>query len=70
LRFAIRNATGQEIYAWTNRPDRKTLDAGDKLPFHARLASPPPDSSDVVVRFANADEAAMMDTDSNSAKNR
>jgi predicted Zn finger-like uncharacterized protein len=70
LRFAIRNATGQEIYAWTNRPDRKTLDAGDKLPFHTRLASPPPDSSDVVVRFANADEAAMMDTDSNSAKTR
>ena len=68
LRFAIRNATGQEIYAWSSRPDRKSLDSGEKLPFHTRLASPPPDSSDVVVRFANADEAPA--TESGSGKSR
>jgi predicted Zn finger-like uncharacterized protein len=57
LRFAVRNATGQEIYAWTSRPTRSILEPGNKLPFQSRLASPPADASDVLVRFANADDA-------------
>ena len=57
LRFAVRNATGQEIYAWTSRPSRSILEPGQKLPFRSRLASPPADSSDVLVRFANANDA-------------
>lgn len=57
LRFAVRNATGQEIYAWTSKADRSILEPGDKLPFHSRLASPPADASDVLVRFANANDA-------------
>jgi predicted Zn finger-like uncharacterized protein len=58
LRFAVRNATGQEIYAWTSKPSRSILEPGDKLPFHSRLASPPADASDVLVRFANANDVA------------
>jgi predicted Zn finger-like uncharacterized protein len=58
LRFAVRNATGQEIYAWTAKPARGILEPGDALPFHSRLASPPADASDVLVRFANANDAA------------
>jgi predicted Zn finger-like uncharacterized protein len=54
LRLAVRNATGQEIYAWTARASRDTLGPGEKLPFRARLSSPPPDASDVMVRFINA----------------
>ena len=58
LRFAVRNATGQEIYAWTARPSRSILEPGQKLPFRSRLASPPADASDVLVRFVNAEDAA------------
>jgi predicted Zn finger-like uncharacterized protein len=57
LRFAVRNATGQEIYAWTSKPTRSILQPGDKLPFHSRLASPPADASDVLVRFVTAGDA-------------
>jgi hypothetical protein len=57
MRFAVRNATGQEIYAWTSKPTRSILEPGQKLPFRSRLASPPADASDVLVRFANASDA-------------
>jgi predicted Zn finger-like uncharacterized protein len=56
LRFAVRNTSGQEIYAWTARPSRSILNPGEKLPFRSRLASPPADASDVLVRFANASD--------------
>ena len=56
LRFAVRNTTGQEIYAWTSRPSRSILEPGQKLPFRSRLASPPADASDVLVRFANEND--------------
>jgi predicted Zn finger-like uncharacterized protein len=61
LRLAVRNATGQEIYAWTTRASRSTLGPGEKLPFRARLASPPADGSDVMVRFVNARDPADGD---------
>jgi predicted Zn finger-like uncharacterized protein len=57
LRFAVRNATGQEIYAWTAAPPRSILEPGQKAEFRSRLASPPADASDVMVRFATAQEA-------------
>jgi predicted Zn finger-like uncharacterized protein len=53
LRFAIRNAAGQEVYAWTALPERSMLAPGETLAFHSRLASPPPDGHDVLVRFFN-----------------
>jgi predicted Zn finger-like uncharacterized protein len=58
IRFAVRNATNQEIYAWTTRPNRSILGPGEKLPFRSRLASPPAEASDVMVRFVNASDAA------------
>jgi hypothetical protein len=57
MRLAVRNATGQEIYAWTSSPTRSILEPGQKLPFRSRLASPPADASDVLVRFVNASDA-------------
>jgi predicted Zn finger-like uncharacterized protein len=57
IRFAVRNATAQEIYAWTARPSRSILEPGQKLPFRSRLASPPAEASDVMVRFVNAGDA-------------
>ena len=53
LRFAVRNAARQEIYSWTAVPQRSVLPPGQAVAFHTRLASPPPDAHDVLVRFVN-----------------
>ena len=53
LRFALRNASGHEVYAWTTQPPKSMLGSGNGLPFRARLASPPADGRDVIVRFLN-----------------
>jgi len=54
LRFGVRNAGGQEIYSWTAQPSRTLLSPGETLPFRSRLASPPAEANDVVVRFFTA----------------
>ncbi len=56
LRFAVRNAARQEIYAWTAVPPLVMLPSGRGVAFHTRLASPPPDAHDVVVRFLNRND--------------
>jgi predicted Zn finger-like uncharacterized protein len=57
LRFAARNAAGQEVYSWTARPDRSVLEPGGKLDFHSRIASPPADAVNVMVRFFTPEDA-------------
>lgn len=51
LRFAARSEAGNEIYAWTALPGRSLLGPGEALSFRSRLASPPPETHDVLVRF-------------------
>lgn len=51
VRLAIRAPDGQEVYAWSVVPQRDRLAAGQSVPFRTRLASPPADTSDLVVRF-------------------
>ncbi|MGH8635862.1 MAG: hypothetical protein ACREUZ_01880 [Burkholderiales bacterium] len=53
LRFAVRSTAGQEIYSWTSMPARSTIPSGAMLPFRSRLASPPPEAHEVLVRFFN-----------------
>ena len=53
LRFAVRNAQGVEIYAWISLPARSVIPPGAMLPFRSRLASPPPEAHDALVRFLN-----------------
>jgi predicted Zn finger-like uncharacterized protein len=53
LRFAARNGGGNEIYSWTALPNRSLLGPGETLSFQSRLASPPPETYDVLVRFFN-----------------
>jgi predicted Zn finger-like uncharacterized protein len=53
LKLAVRNAAKQEIYSWTAAPPRPTLSPGQAVAFRTRLASPPPESHDVLVRFVN-----------------
>ncbi|MFA6265429.1 MAG: DUF3426 domain-containing protein [Pseudolabrys sp.] len=58
LRFAARNAGGQEVYTWTAQPTRSILGPGESLPFTSRLAAPPADATDILVRFFTAQDAA------------
>jgi predicted Zn finger-like uncharacterized protein len=53
LRFSVRNGSGNEIYSWTALPNRSLLGPGETLGFQSRLASPPPETHDVQVRFFN-----------------
>lgn len=57
LRFAARNAAGQEIYVWTAKPERSILGPGESMKFSSRLAAPPADAHDVMVRFFTAQDA-------------
>jgi hypothetical protein len=58
LRFALRDEKGQEIYSWTAPPPRAALGAGETQTFRSRLAAPPAESRDVVVRFVHRRDAA------------
>jgi len=58
LRFAVRNAGRYEVYAWTALPAESTLAPGDRAPFRSRLASPPADAQDIIVRFFNRRDVA------------
>jgi predicted Zn finger-like uncharacterized protein len=53
LKFVVRNAARQEIYSWTASPSRTALPPGEISSFRTRLASPPPDAHDLVLRFVN-----------------
>jgi predicted Zn finger-like uncharacterized protein len=53
LKFVVRNAARQEIYAWTAVPSRASLGPGETVDFRSRLASPPASAHDLVVRFLN-----------------
>lgn len=54
--LAVRGDNGLDRYAWTSPAPKSRLEAGEKIAFRARLASPPEDGSQVVVRFAKLDE--------------
>ncbi len=58
LRFAVRNAGGYEVYAWTALPTEPVLAPGVHMPFRSRLASPPADAQDIIVRFFNRHDVA------------
>ena len=51
VRLAVRNDSKNEIYSWTTLPTRTVLGPGETLPFRSRLASPPAEARDVMVRF-------------------
>jgi predicted Zn finger-like uncharacterized protein len=51
LKFILRNAARQEIYSWTAVPARGSLPPGEAVAFRTRLASPPADAHDLVLRF-------------------
>ncbi|MEA2939063.1 MAG: hypothetical protein QOC56_2567, partial [Alphaproteobacteria bacterium] len=58
LRFAVRNDSGQEVYTWTALPTKGALRPGETLSFRSRLASPPREGNQVLVRFFNRRDLA------------
>ncbi|WP_281927466.1 hypothetical protein [Methylocystis iwaonis] len=52
ISLAVRGANGLDRYRWTTSAPKSRLDAGEKIAFRARLASPPEDGAEVLVRFA------------------
>jgi predicted Zn finger-like uncharacterized protein len=55
IKFIARNAARQETYSWTAAAPRTVLSPGEVVPF--RLASPPADAQEVLVRFVNRRDA-------------
>ncbi|RAI43728.1 FxLYD domain-containing protein, partial [Rhodoplanes roseus] len=53
LRFAMRDANGAELHTWTALPQKPALAPGETLAFRTRLASPPAESREILVRFFN-----------------
>ena len=53
IKFIARNVARREIYSWTVAPSRTVLPPGEAIAFRSRLASPPPDAQDVLVRFVD-----------------
>ncbi|MBN9600560.1 MAG: zinc-ribbon domain-containing protein [Afipia sp.] len=51
LRFIVRNAQGNEIYAWNSVLEQAKLNPGEKIWFKSRLASPPAEGREIAVRF-------------------
>jgi predicted Zn finger-like uncharacterized protein len=57
LRFAARNAPGQEVYVWTAAPARSLLGPGERMQFNRQIPAPPADASDVMVRFVTPQDS-------------
>lgn len=58
LALSLRDEKGTEIHAWTADTPSSVLAPGESAPFQARLAAPPLDGRDVLVRFARHENAA------------
>jgi hypothetical protein len=52
IALAVRGANGLQRYAWTVPAPKTRLGPGEAVNFRARLATPPEDGAEVVVRFA------------------
>ena len=60
IEIGLRGAEGQMLYTWTNDPPRPTLMTSGTTPFRARLAAPPADARQVLVRFAAGRDGAAV----------
>lgn len=56
LRLSLHAADGTQLYVWTGHADNAELGAGEKTLFRRRLASPPKDAEQVMVRFVARDD--------------
>jgi len=59
VRIAVRDGAGMELYTWTAQGPGRRLEPGERSPFRARLASPPPSGASVGVSLAGPDAPAQ-----------
>jgi len=50
LRFAVADAAAKEIYSWTVKADEERAKPHARVPFSARLESPPPEVASLEIR--------------------
>jgi predicted Zn finger-like uncharacterized protein len=60
LAFAVSGPDGIPLYTWGTEPPRQSLGPGETTRFRTRLAAPPPESRQVLVRFAPAAEGTSI----------
>ncbi len=66
LRLALRGEDGREIYVWTVKRPKFSLNALERVPFRARLAAPPASVRDVLVKFVAPGDKEGLFTESPS----
>ena len=57
LHLVARNSEHQQIYSWATVPARQALAPGETMPFRSELALPPPDTREIIVRFADRNDS-------------
>jgi predicted Zn finger-like uncharacterized protein len=60
IEIAVRGPSGEALYTWTNEPPRRTLGPAETARFSAKLASPPAEGRQVLVRFAAASDGTPV----------
>ena len=58
LAVALRGPDGREIYGWTASASKARLGPGEALAFSSRLAAPPDNARETVLRFAGSNDAS------------
>jgi hypothetical protein len=66
LHLALRGGDGREIYVWTTKGPKTSLNARERIPFRARLAAPPAGVRDVLVKFSAPGDKGGQFTESPS----
>ena len=66
LRLALRGEDGREIYVWTTKGPKTSLNARERIPFRARLAAPPAGVREVLVKFDAPGDKGGLFTESPS----
>jgi predicted Zn finger-like uncharacterized protein len=56
---ALKGPDGRDLYTWTAPAPKATLAPGEIASFRTRLAAPPENGRDVVLRFASADDVSV-----------
>ena len=66
LHLALRGEDGREIYVWTTKGPKTSLNARERVPFRARLAAPPAGVREVLVKFDAPGDKGGLFTESPS----
>jgi predicted Zn finger-like uncharacterized protein len=60
LRLAILDPQQRELYSWTSMLPRSILADGERIAFRSRLASPPAEGREVLVRFLSRSDLTSV----------